>query len=223
LISTRTEGEQALPFELEQFCNSTQPYDSAIKILGNLSASDFQKYGSNVEDFIAGCDIAGISCEDPKYWTESVPDTFAWGLCYTLDTRTFERPSGLGVWNAISLELNLESDLYCGSIATDVGARITLHEHGSWPDPNEGFTLAASSSYLVAIGLQKVLRLGNPYTKCESNKIFFPSTEPCYEKCVVQEVIKECGCRFSRSLQYDSLDLPYCDNDEEVRIYKMTK
>ena len=216
VIYTRTEGEQALPEELQEFCNNTKQYDEAVKVLGNLSASEFQRYGANVEDFINGCDIEGVSCVDPKYWTASVPDTFAWGLCYSLDTSLFDKPSGLGIWNSISLELNLESDMYCGSISPDVGARMAVHEQGSWPNPNEGYTLASSSSYLVEIGLKRVIRLGEPYTACESEKIFYPSTEPCYEKCVVQEVLRQCECRFSRSLQYEELDLPFCDNDDTL-------
>mmetsp|Transcript_9068 Transcript_9068/g.18332 ORF Transcript_9068/g.18332 Transcript_9068/m.18332 type:complete len:483 (+) Transcript_9068:50-1498(+) len=218
VLYTRDEGEQALPPDLSKYCNETTTFNESVKVLGELTASEYRKYGSNIDEFIMSCEVEGVSCKDPKYWKATVPDTFSWGLCYTLDASQFGRPTGLGVWNAIELELNLQSELYCGSIAQDVGARITLHEQGSWPDPNEGYTLAASSKYMIGIGMSKILRLGEPYTACESEKKFYPSTEPCYEKCVIQEILGICGCRYSRSLQYEENKMPFCDQSDDLQL-----
>ena len=175
--------DDRLSKSLQSFCDTkNMSYNAAVKVLMNRTDMEFIAYGSTLEELIDSCDVAGERCK-MEDWNQIVPYGAGWGVCYTLNTERFGRPEGIGIYNSISIKMSIETSKYCASISDQEGVRVTVHERGSFPDPNTGVTLAPAEAHALGLRVQKVKMAGWPYTRCEKDhlKPFYDSPEVNYE------------------------------------------
>lgn len=212
--------DDRLPGTLTTFCNTSDlSWNQTLEMLNGVTDGDLIRYGSTLDELVAGCEIGGEDCVKSD-WKQVVPHGAGWGVCYTLSGERFGRPEGIGIFNAIELRMFIDSDKYCASISAGEGVRVTVHERGSFPDPNTGITLGPAQTHHLGVKMEKVVKLsGWPYPECEKSSVpFYQSSEPCWDKCVVEVTLDQCGCKAGGSAKYDKYDAPFCEDREDLEV-----
>ncbi len=206
-----------LPESLQWFCNSTSNwYDKDMQaVLTNLTDQDLLQYGSQLPDFVVYCSINGEECEDDD-WTTTVPDGYGTGACHTLNpSDRFPPPEGIGSYFPISLRLFIDEDAYCGSISESAGVKIIVHPSNAYPDPSQAMSISPSTLTSIGFRRRNIIRQEWPFGNCEEGPPY-QSADPCFDKCVIDKVESECGCRYSKAVRYDDIDLPYCEWSDQL-------
>ncbi|GMH86757.1 hypothetical protein TrST_g13158 [Triparma strigata] len=212
--------DDRLPDNLTKFCNTSDlSWNMTVNTLNEIVDSDLIAYGARLDELVFGCEVAGEDCQ-PTDWKQVVPYGAGWGVCYTLSGERFGKPEGIGIFNSIELRMFLDSEKYCASISSGEGVRVTVHERGSFPDPNTGVTLGPAQTHHLGVKAQKVVKQsGYFFPECEKKeKPFYQAAEPCWDKCVVEVTLNKCGCKVEGSQKYDQYILPWCEDDEELDL-----
>ena len=180
-------------------------------IASNLDASYIQTLAHTQEDFILSCTYKGYKCETDDFVKITTSDY--WN-CYTFtgsvsvgSKSISESPS-----NGLSLILFLESKVddvpaFDGSYNTysntenSQGLRVIVHENETFPRPRSaGFNTMPGNSISVALQVQNITRLGNPYGSCVANREssgyggYSYTTDLCFENCLATHIIENCDC-----------------------------
>ena len=116
------------------------------------------------------------------------------------------RTREIGATHGLRLTLDLHVDDYLGMAASDVGAKLVIHDGREYGSPLEdGFTIRAGQRTLVAVKMTRFERLPAPYeTNCIGE---FPvlyrnfstpnvryTVDECLSACERRQVWLECGC-----------------------------
>ncbi|XP_068238538.1 uncharacterized protein [Palaemon carinicauda] len=193
-------------------------------ILGTFipSKADIEAYSLSAQDFIQTCSFDRRACSHKQFhtWTSD-----KYGQCYTFNSAFRKvvhkkkdknetgnaiprKTSSIGPMSGIRLTLNINAKDYVSLLSPDVGARIIVHSPHLLPFPeDEGFNISPGLSVSVSISLKKILRVGQPYGKCEdktSSEIFKEySAVTCRKVCLEREFWNTCGCFSGQSPVYN--------------------
>jgi hypothetical protein len=131
------------------------------------SAEELLEYGGTLKDLVTYCDVNGVECTDEE-WEAVVPGGTDWGKCWTLTpSAANSKAKGVGVDNAINLELNLQEDYFCAALSESVGLQLSVHERNTWPNPNTGITLSPAANWNLGMQTLKTVNLPWPYSDCD--------------------------------------------------------
>ena len=137
--------------------------------------------------------------------------TTDYGYCFT-----FQQPVNATNTTGFSAILYLDSFSFVthmpafpvglGNVFTD-GARIVLHPAGSQPLLKEGLNIEAGDHTTVTVKLQRMKRLGPPYSVCEKElpiNLCWPGVdigantryrrEQCEDYCFQNDILSRCNC-----------------------------
>ncbi len=100
--------------------------------------------------------------------------------------------------------------------------RLAIHAPGTVPFlMNKGINLKSGMSTSVSLMMKKFVRLGAPYTKCQSeatfkvdSRTFLSSSDVCREKCIINALRKKCNCTSTlfEDLAVSDHDYGFCLN-----------
>ncbi|XP_060579755.1 amiloride-sensitive sodium channel subunit beta-like, partial [Ruditapes philippinarum] len=127
------------------------------------------KAGHQLKEFIFSVDYAGteVNVSRLQHFTSPI-----YGNCFTLSSRQFISLKS-GPANGITITLNLETDEYVEQLSTGYGARLVLHEPGTYPLPyDEGITLSPGTETNLGLKMVRISRLGQPYGICTAGDEF---------------------------------------------------
>ncbi|XP_060082440.1 amiloride-sensitive sodium channel subunit alpha-like [Ylistrum balloti] len=173
--------------------------------------------GHQLEDMLVSCSFKGKSCS-PSNFSHFLH--YKYGNCYTFNSgfnQSITETEKTGPIYGLTLELYLEQDEYVGSLASDAGIRLTVHNQTSMPFPEEnGINLAPGFKTGIALKLTEVIRAKPPHGECKDysdteNLLYNAWAEEgqlsvkytyvaCQKTCFQKSLIQYCGCC--------SLDLP---------------
>ncbi|XP_052255006.1 amiloride-sensitive sodium channel subunit beta-like [Dreissena polymorpha] len=163
----------------------------------NIRRNERVRLGHNITDMLLSCTFNGRVCDAGMFRLHGTPE---YGNCWTLDNDKFTVMTP-GPEGGLKLVLYMESMEYLQGITTGYGARIQVHEPGTYPYPvHEGMHVPASMETSIGLKLVTVERLNGTYGDCEWGADFQAkygvryTRRSCYSACVLEDIVSTCGC-----------------------------
>eukprot|EP00117_Sycon_ciliatum_P025852 scpid47944/ scgid21366/ Acid-sensing ion channel 3; Amiloride-sensitive cation channel 3; Dorsal root ASIC len=181
-----------------------------------ITRAEYLQYGFLPEDMIITCTWNGEPCSARNFTISQNP---FYGNCFTLngDPKNPLQTNYPGREAGLALELYMNPDEGIGGeTSTSSGVRMSLHQPGVKPFPDEdGFSLATGEATFIGVRQLEVSRLGSPYSNCTQEndnwKSLYPgysySRTACVQSCLAQEMFDRCGC-----VEIFLVDKPICNN-----------
>ncbi|KAH9505474.1 hypothetical protein Btru_057410 [Bulinus truncatus] len=196
---------------------------SGIKLCNRsigLLSNELQQILDDARDIM---NKAGHQLEDMLLWfkfrdskiTEKSAKLFYsddYNNCYTLDTADFKQMFN-GVNQGIELFMYLEPDEYIPEITDTKGIQLVVHPANAYLYPaDDGIALSPGMMTLVALTLENITRLGQPYSSCVENDEYIDkynytyTVDLCEAMCVPNQYLAVCGCNASSWEDVDYLN-----------------
>ncbi|KAH3699077.1 hypothetical protein DPMN_074031 [Dreissena polymorpha] len=163
----------------------------------NINRIDRARLGHNISHMLLSCTFNGRVCDAGMFRHH---DTVEYGNCWTLDNDKFTVMTP-GPEGGLKLVLFMESMEYLEGITCGYGARIQVHEPGTYPHPvHEGMHVPAAMATSIGLKLVAFERLNGPYGDCDLGADFQArygvryTRRSCYSACVLEDIVGTCGC-----------------------------
>ncbi|XP_052254566.1 degenerin mec-10-like [Dreissena polymorpha] len=178
--------------------DSQEEIDLAFSTLYmNINRIDRARLGHNISHMLLTCTFNGRVCDAGMFRHHGTVES---GNCWTLDNDKFTVMAP-GPEGGLKLVLYMEVMEYLEGITTGYGARIQVHEPGTYPYPvHEGMHVPASMETSIGLKLITVERLNGTYGDCEWGADFQAkygvryTRRACYSACVLEDIVSTCGC-----------------------------
>ncbi|XP_070566204.1 acid-sensing ion channel 2-like [Ptychodera flava] len=157
--------------------------------------------GHQNEDFILQCTFDQTKCHYEDF--EVIQDD-KYGNCFTWNHHSRNmslRSTGPGSTHGLKLTLFTEQSEYISIYGQDSGVRVSIHEMGTTPFPeDDGFTVAPGKA--TGVGLKQLIinREDPPHGECSNSTSFESmygdgySVAACRKQCLQDYMERECGC-----------------------------
>ncbi|XP_064392902.1 acid-sensing ion channel 1-like [Halichondria panicea] len=188
----------------------------------------------SIDNLIAGCHFLGKKCKSSDFIQYVVPN----GKCFTFNGRNAERNyktvTGDGFRHALELVLNIQQDEFGGSVNSEVGALISVHEQNVparvW---ETGVTVPVGHSAYLAVTREQIVDRTNRGNLKELECVqpadapqfelftsYNYSFSACRGECITQSLVDTCECLWT-----NSRDSPYrnCNISDICCIYTVLK
>ncbi|KAH9492930.1 hypothetical protein Btru_032651 [Bulinus truncatus] len=146
--------------------------------------------------------------------------------CFTFDTSILEQ-ADVGENNGLELALYLEPEEYLPGITDSKAIKFLVHPRNSYILPSYyGMKLTSGLMTTVAMTLEKVTQLSQPYSSCvETDEYidkykFTYSVDLCYDVCELQQYISSCGCYPSSwmNVKDNPSNVSMCEEDYKCNV-----
>ncbi|XP_021340719.1 degenerin unc-8-like [Mizuhopecten yessoensis] len=190
----------------------------------SLSRDDRISMGHDIDKMLLSCTFAGRQCKRPTRRHVSKE----YGNCYTFESKSYVATRS-GPDYGFQMTLNLETHEAIPHMTHGYGARIVLHQSGSFPLPaEEGMTLSPGYETSLGVRMAKISRLGPPHGSCAIPLGFFGkrgynnisssirySSQACLLDCKEMAIETICGC-FESNIR-NELYTGYSDRTDALR------
>ena len=198
---------------------------AAISFYENIGSHEASLIGNSKTDFIISCMSRSAHCTEEQIISNVNPYFYH---CYTFKGESASNNivvAGPGYGLAMVFYLETYNGTMDGhslktfsSIGNTVGVRVTIHAPGTIPLPyTHGFDIMPGHSTSIALNVQHIKRMADPYGKCTRNEslrdleAYRYSLSACQELCMQRNCQSECGCQSSyHPLPQDSEHEVYC-------------
>ncbi|XP_048735212.2 degenerin unc-8-like [Ostrea edulis] len=192
-----------------------------------------EAYGHQKTDMITNCVFSGHQCSPANF---TYLHNSKYGNCYTFNSIKDPNPAlytfYAGPLMGLTLEFNIQQAEYISALAPDAGIRVSIHERGTYPFPeDDGFTIAPGFASSVALKRVYVSRLEPIHGNCSKNPTIVDeymkrydysyTKRTCMKSCYQHTLMTDCNCACSNFIvpkNYTSI----CDfNNETTSICGM--
>ncbi|XP_062572375.1 amiloride-sensitive sodium channel subunit gamma-like [Saccostrea cucullata] len=192
-----------------------------------------EEFGHQKMDMITSCVFAGNLCSPENF---TYLHNSKYGNCYTFNSIKDPNPPlytyYAGPLMGMTLEFNIQQDEYISALAPDAGIRVSIHERGTYPFPeDDGFTIAPGMATSVALKRVYISRLEPQHGNCSSNPTnvdeymkryeFSYHRRTCLKSCYQQKLIDYCDCACSNFIVPKNVTNICNYDNESIRICTM--
>ncbi|XP_052701236.1 degenerin unc-8-like [Crassostrea angulata] len=180
---------------------------SAYASMALLEDDDsIEEFGHQKTDMITSCVFSGQQCSPANF---TYLHNSKYGNCYTFNSANDPNPQlytyYAGPLMGLTLEFNIQQSEYISALAPDAGIRVSIHERGTYPFPeDDGFTISPGSASSVALRQVYISRLEPQHGNCSKNPTvvddymdkygFTYHKRTCLKSCYQQTLIQLCNC-----------------------------
>ncbi|XP_004604346.2 amiloride-sensitive sodium channel subunit beta isoform X1 [Sorex araneus] len=179
----------------------------ATDVFSQVPVQERVRMGYPAERLILACLFGVEPCNHRNFTAIFHPD---YGNCYIFNWGMTERalPSANpGAEFGLKLLLDIGQEDYVPFLTPTAGARLLLHEQRSFPFiKDEGVYAMAGAETSIGVLVDKLGRMGEPYSQCTANGSDVPirnlyseyntsySIQACIRSCFQDHMIRNCSC-----------------------------
>ncbi len=204
----------------------------------NLAPNHRSAIGVKYADLVVDCFYKSKTCTQAHFKPYLHPTLIN---CYTFQANMTNITGKVldGPHNGLTLILRSSPSLHFGYEHLDVmqnvqSIRLAIHAPGTLPMmTKKALNLEPGKSTSISLMMKTYDRLGSPYTECQEkdafeldSRIFKATRDVCREKCMIEEIQKQCNCTSILLEDLTRSDYQYCagvDNISPIEFEKRSE
>ncbi|XP_052070447.1 degenerin-like protein unc-105 [Mytilus californianus] len=174
--------------------------------------------GHQIEDMLISCTVGKFKCFASNF---TVLPHHIYGNCFTLQTGDMKITKA-GPSNGLSLILYMDRNEYLKQISEGFGARVQVHDIGTFPFPDEeGIFVPSASETQIGLRMVTIERLGGLYGNCSGDRNYsriygYKYTRYlCQILCSNDWIFHTCDCHAPDVKDVSPLVNKFCTNKSE--------
>ncbi len=204
-------------------------------VYSNLPKEKRASVGVTFGSLVVDCKYKGKTCTEDHFQPYLHPSLIN---CFTFQANRTDVPGKLlsGPYNGLSLILRSTPNInympnWFDPMQNLESIRLAIHAPGTVPFmTKKALNLEAGKLTLVSLMMKSYERLGSPFKDCNTkmlfdldSRTFEASADVCREKCMIENIQRNCNCTSVLFEDLTKTDYPYCSGLDNISPLEFEK